>query len=107
MQDQTIAPIHPGEILLEEILIPRQISPADLAAAINYPREIIEWVCQQRMGINSDLAARLSLYFNTSVNLWINLQTNYENKLMQQKSEQLIAQIQDYITPYAPISIQI
>jgi len=64
-----VKPIHPGTILREELLVPRNISPNELATALKVPKEQIKWVCEERGDITPDLAARLSLYFDTSVEL--------------------------------------
>ena len=95
-RDFTIKPIHPGAILREEILIPRDISPQELAAALKVPKEQIKWVCEERADITPDLAARLALCFNTSVGLWINLQRSYEEEVAEVRTELLKKEI----TPY-------
>lgn len=91
-----IKPIHPGTILREEILIPRDISPQELAQAIQVPKEQIKWVCEERADITPDLAARLAFYFDSSVELWLNLQRSYEEELAKAKIEV----IKEQITPY-------
>ena len=92
----TVKPIHPGTILREELLIPRNISPNELAAALKVPKEQIKWVCEERGDITPDLAARLSLYFDTSVGLWLNLQRSYEEELAEVKIELLKKEIVPY-----------
>ena len=72
-----IKPIHPGEILLEEFLIPMGISQYRLAKDINVsPRRINEIVLGKR-SITADTALRLSRYFGLSENFWLNLQMKY------------------------------
>jgi addiction module HigA family antidote len=56
--------IHPGEILKEELLIPRGISQAELARSINVSARRVNDICQGKRGITPDTALRLSLYFN-------------------------------------------
>jgi len=99
-QINKLAPIHPGEILREEILMPKGISPTQLAESIKVPKEMIEWICEEKMGITSDLATRLALYFKTSVGLWINLQTTYEKKMMSINTESIIKKLKPVIIPY-------
>ena len=72
-----IKPIHPGEILLEEFLIPMGISQYRLAKDINVsPRKINEIVLGKR-SITADTALRLSRYFGLSENFWLNPQMKY------------------------------
>ena len=91
-----IKPIHPGTILREEMLIPRDISPQELADALKVPKEQIKWVCEERADITPDLAARLAFYFDSSVELWLNLQRSYEEELAKARIEV----IKEQITPY-------
>ena len=72
------APIHPGEILLEEFLVPLGISQYRLAKDINVaPRRINQIVRGQR-SITADTALRLARYFQTTERFWLNLQTRYD-----------------------------
>lgn len=78
MNKREIAPIHPGEILLEEFLKPTGISQYRLAKDIHVdPRRINEIVLGKR-AITADTALRLSRYFGTSERFWLNLQSRYE-----------------------------
>jgi addiction module HigA family antidote len=70
--------IHPGEILLEEFLLPMQISQTKLATSIGVsPRRINEIVLGKR-GITADTALRLAKVFGNSVQFWMGLQDEYE-----------------------------
>ena len=72
------APIHPGEILLEEFLQPMGISQYRLAKDIGvHPRRINEIVHGER-AISADTALRLSRYFGLSERFWLNLQARYD-----------------------------
>lgn len=95
-RDFTVKPIHPGEILREELLVPNNISPEELAKEIKVPKEIVKWVCEERSDITLDLATRLSLYFDTSVELWLNLQKSYEKELAEVRTERLKEEIIPY-----------
>lgn len=73
-----IQPIHPGEILMEEFLMPFAVSQYRLAKDIDVaPRRINEIIHGQR-AISADTALRLGKYFNTSPQFWLNLQSHYE-----------------------------
>ena len=78
MATKTLAPIHPGEVLLEEFLEPMGISQYRLANDISVsPRRINEIVHGKR-AVTADTALRLSRYFGTSDKFWLNLQTGYD-----------------------------
>ena len=62
----TMMPIHPGEILKEEIMIPRKISQVKLAQDTDIPLSIIRAICQTKRDIDADVALRLGIYFGTS-----------------------------------------
>lgn len=82
---EKFAPIHPGEILLEEFLNPMGISQYQLAKDINvHPRRINEIVHGNR-AITADTALRLSLYFGMSESFWMNLQSHYDLELQKDK----------------------
>ena len=70
--------IHPGEVLLEEFLLPMEISQNALARAMNVsPRRINEIVLAKR-GITAGTALRLAKCFGTSAEFWMNLQASYD-----------------------------
>ena len=78
MKTKKIAPIHPGEILMEEFLKPMAISQYRLAKDISVaPRRINEVVHGQR-AISADTALRLGRYFAVSPQFWLNLQSHYD-----------------------------
>jgi addiction module HigA family antidote len=77
-EQELLAPIHPGEILLEEFLKPMEISQERLAQDINVPTEQINEIIQEKRGITADIALRLSRYFGMSERFWMNLQTRYD-----------------------------
>lgn len=73
-----LAPIHPGEVLREEFLIPLELSPGKLAKACGIPRTRIERIAAEATGISADTALRLAKALNTSAQFWLNLQTDYD-----------------------------
>ncbi len=72
-----IEPIHPGEILLKEFLIPMEISQYRLAKDINVPARRINEIVLGKRAITADTALRLSVYFGLSEKFWLNLQMRY------------------------------
>ena len=77
-EKKLLAPIHPGEILLEEFLKPMEISQERLAEDLNVPIEQIKEIIEEKRGITADISLRLSRYFGMSERFWMNLQTRYD-----------------------------
>ena len=96
MNKKKSSPIHPGEILREELLIPRNISPSELATALKVPKEQIQWVYEERGDITPDLATRLAIYFNSTVEFWLNLQRSYDKEIVEEKFSLLKKEIKPY-----------
>ncbi|MEM6441166.1 MAG: HigA family addiction module antitoxin [Pseudomonadota bacterium] len=71
-------PIHPGEMLREEFLIPMEMSAGALAKHIGVPRTRIERLVREETTLSVDTAVRLARYFNMTEEFWINLQKGYE-----------------------------
>jgi len=76
-------PIHPGEIIREEYLIPLGMSANALATALRVSAPRINDVVREKRGISVDTALRLARYFNTTAQFWMNLQTSYDLKVAQ------------------------
>ncbi len=70
--------IHPGEVLLEEFLIPMEISQNALARATRVPPRRINEIVLGKRGITADTALRLAAFFGTSEGLWLGLQADYD-----------------------------
>ena len=73
-----IDPIHPGEILLEEFLVPMEISQYRVAKDIGVPPIRINEVVNGKRAVTADTALRLSRYFGMSERFWMNLQVRYD-----------------------------
>jgi addiction module HigA family antidote len=74
----TIAPIHPGEILLEDFLIPLEVTQHHLAVSIGVPPRRINEIVHGKRRVTADTALRLARYFGTTDRFWLNLQTRYD-----------------------------
>lgn len=83
--NKKIEPIHPGEILLEEFLIPMEISQYRLAQDINVPARRINEIVLGKRAITADTALRLSEYFSLSEKFWLNLQMRYNLEVEKDK----------------------
>jgi addiction module HigA family antidote len=76
--DTVMAPVHPGEILLEEFLKPLAVSQYRLAKEIGVPARRINEIVHGQRRISADTALRLARFFGTSERFWINLQSRYD-----------------------------
>ena len=81
-----LPPVHPGEILREEFLVPLGLSINQLARELYIPVTRVSEIVNERRGITADTALRLSRYFGTTPQFWINLQTHYELDVAQRAS---------------------
>jgi addiction module HigA family antidote len=71
-------PIHPGEILNEDFLIPMGISQYRLAKDISVPARRINEIVHGKRSVSADTALRLSRYFGTTERFWINIQAKFD-----------------------------
>jgi antitoxin HigA-1 len=73
-----LEPLHPGEVLREEFMEPMGITAYALAKACQIERPRLERIVREQQGITADTALRLSKYFGTTPEFWMNLQNRYE-----------------------------
>lgn len=78
MAPKKLAPVHAGEILLEEFLVPLGISQYRLAKDISVPPRRINEIVHGTRAISADTALRLARYFGTSERFWLNLQAQFD-----------------------------
>jgi addiction module HigA family antidote len=74
-------PIHPGEILREEFLVPMGMTAHALALELKVPAPRINDIVRERRSITPDTALRLARYFGTTPQFWMNLQASYDLKI--------------------------
>ena len=86
MATNKMRPIHPGEILREEFLVPLGMSAHALAMELRVPAPRINDIVRERRAISPDTALRLSRFFGTTAQFWLNLQSSFD--LKQVESEQ-------------------
>lgn len=77
IKDRLVA-IHPGEFLREDFMKPLSLSMNALALALRVPATRISEIVNERRGITTDTAMRLGIYFGTTPDFWINMQTAYD-----------------------------
>jgi addiction module HigA family antidote len=93
-----IGPIHPGEILWEDFMLPLKLTAYRLGHALHVPVNRISEIVHGRRSITADTALRLGRYFKTSARLWLGLQETYDLEVAEQVSGAEIIRI---INPYA------
>ncbi|RUW58414.1 HigA family addiction module antitoxin [Mesorhizobium sp. M7A.F.Ca.US.008.03.1.1] len=71
-------PIHPGEILREEYLVPLNLKPYTLAKKLHVPRTRIERLASETTPVTPDTALRLAKFFGTTPQFWMNMQASYD-----------------------------
>lgn len=84
MADNRLPPVHPGEILREEILGPLGLSANGLARELRVPVTRVNEILHERRAITADTALRLARYLGTTAQFWMNLQSSYELKITEQ-----------------------
>jgi antitoxin HigA-1 len=72
-----LPPIHPGEILREEFLVPLKLTPYAVAAALGVPRTRIERIAREEKPVTADTALRLGKFFKTGAAFWMNIQPRF------------------------------
>ena len=82
MRKKRLEPIPPGEILLEEFMKPLGISINRLARDIDVPPNRISAIVRGKRAITADTALRLGKYFGVSPETWLDLQSDYEIRML-------------------------
>ena len=75
---EKLAPVHPGEVLLEEFLKPMNLSQNQLALATRVPARRINEIVHGKRRVTADTALRLARYFGVSPQFWLGLQMDYD-----------------------------
>ena len=96
-----LKPVHPGEVLREEFMVPRGLSMNKLAMDLRVPVTRIAEICHERRGITTDTALRLARYFNMSAAFWVGLQWHYELEVAEDRGAAKIARDGQPIEPAA------
>jgi addiction module HigA family antidote len=89
-----IAPIHPGEVLLEEFLVPLDVTQHHLAVAIGVPPRRINEIVHGKRRVSADTALRLARYFGTTDRFWLNLQNRHDLEIEKDHLGATLQQIQ-------------
>lgn len=76
--DAVLPPVHPGEVLREEFMVPLGLTAYAVAKACGVPRTRIERIVREEIGITADTALRLGRYFGMDPQVWVNLQSRFD-----------------------------
>jgi addiction module HigA family antidote len=90
-------PVHPGEILLEEFLIPMHLSQNKIATDLGVPPRRINEIVHGKRRITADTALRLAHYFNMSPQFWLGLQMDYD---LDVEADRLAERLPDEVKKY-------
>lgn len=78
MEPRVRVPVHPGELLREEFVIPLGLSQVELAERLGISRRRVNEILSEKRGITVDTALRLAQLLGTTPQFWLNLQQNYD-----------------------------
>jgi antitoxin HigA-1 len=96
MMKTTLAPVHPGEVLLEEFMQPLGVTQYRLAKETDVPPRRINEIVLGRRAVTADTALRLARYFGTSEMFWLNLQARYDLDMQRQKVGTRLAAVRPF-----------
>jgi addiction module HigA family antidote len=89
-----LPPLHPGEVLREEFMVPHRLTAYRLAHALRVPRTRIERLAGEKVALTVDTALRLAKVFDTTPEFWLNLQTHYDMEVQKRQIATELDQIQ-------------
>jgi addiction module HigA family antidote len=89
-------PIHPGEVLREEFIVPMGLTANALAIALQVPAPRIHDIVREKRGITADTALRLAQFFGTSAEFWMGLQDDFEVAVARASMQDVLGQIRRY-----------
>jgi addiction module HigA family antidote len=88
------SPIHPGEVLREDFLVPLGLSEYRLAKDIGVPPRRINEIVKGKRAVTADTAVRLARYFGWPAEVWLNLQATYERQRAETEMRVVLSRIQ-------------
>ena len=93
-----LPPVHPGEILREEFLVPLKLTPYAVAAAaaLDVPRTRIERFAREEKPVTADTALRLGKFFKTDAAFWMNIQARFDLETVEDALAPQIKKIVSY-----------
>ncbi|MEP1096085.1 MAG: HigA family addiction module antitoxin [Cyclobacteriaceae bacterium] len=80
-----LKPVHPGRIIREDYMEPLELTMGDLATALGVTRQTMVKIVNGKSGISPEMALRLSEAFDTTPDLWLGMQKNYDLSIAREK----------------------
>ena len=99
MASNQMRPIHPGEVIREEYLVPLEMSVNALAQRMRVPTTRLHEIVKERRSVTADTALRLAQLFGGDAQSWLNLQAAYDLRVAEINSA---TQIREDVRPYQP-----
>jgi addiction module HigA family antidote len=96
-----LKPVHPGEILREEFMVPLRLSMNKMAMDLRVPVTRIADIANERRGITADTALRFARYFKNSPTFWMNLQTRFDLEVAE---DEIAAKVERDVQPLEVVS---
>jgi antitoxin HigA-1 len=96
---EKLDPVHPGEVLREDFLVPMKLSASAVARALGVPRTRIERLASCKTSVTADTALRLAKYFGTTAAFWMGMQTQYD---LESAEDSLTADLRKIVPLQAP-----
>ncbi len=91
-----LKPIHPGEILREEFMVPMHLNANKLALALHVPAPSVYDIVKEQRGISPEMALRLGYVFGTTTDFWLNLQSEFDLRVVRNQKE---AKVKNQVRP--------
>jgi len=91
-----LKPIHPGEILREEFMVPLHLNANKLALALHVPAPSVYDIVKEERGISPEMALRLGYVFGTTPDFWLNLQSEFDLRVVRNQKE---AKVKNEVRP--------
>jgi antitoxin HigA-1 len=85
-----LKPIHPGEILREEFMVPLGLNANSLALALHVPAPSVYEIVREKRGISPEMALRLGVAFKTTPDFWLNLQSEFNLRVARNEKEAMV-----------------
>jgi len=87
IQDK-MRPVHPGEVLREDFLVPLKMKPSTLAQVLDLPPALITDIVKEKHSVTAEIALKITQHFGGDVQSWLNLQISYDEKIALSESRQ-------------------
>jgi antitoxin HigA-1 len=84
---QNLKPVHPGEILREEFMIPLNLNPHKLAIALRVPAPGVYEIVKEDRAVSTEMALRLARFFGTTPEFWVNLQAHFDLEIARDRDQ--------------------